>query len=492
MMKVMKFGGSSLADASRIAAVAEIIRTEAAGASVVIVLSAMKGVTDTLLAAADLAENADAEFHSLYERVFDTHENAIKTLFADETDVRSGSSTEFTHSGQLMGELTALHHELGDILHGIELVRECSPRSRDLIAGFGERMSCTLVSAYLSFLGEKAVMVDARRVIVTEAEHGAATVRLEKSFERARALIHHEQELPIVTGFIAATEDGITTTLGRNGSDYTASLLGAGLHADVIEIWTDVDGVLSADPRYVEDAFVIPTITVEEAMELAYFGAEVLHPYTMLPAIERRVPIRIKNTLNPKAPGTLITHEAREEDRGVDTITGIASIGDVALINVEGGGMVGIPGIASRVFSALGSAGVNIIMISQASSEHSICVVCRRHHAQPAIKALERELAHELESRRIGQLELIPNLEIVAVIGACMRGTPGIAGRIFSALGKSKVNILAIAQGSSEMNISFVVEMSARKQVLNVVHSAFFTRSSDGTVHGTPGTEVEA
>jgi aspartokinase/homoserine dehydrogenase 1 len=252
--------------------------------------------------------------------------------------------------------------------------------------------------------------------------------------------------------------------------------VGAAIAAEAVEIWTDVDGVMSADPRYVPQAFVIPELSLQEAMELSYFGAEVIHPYTMLPAVERHIPLWIKNTMNPGARGSRITDQQPQRDHPV---TGIASIENVALINVEGGGMIGIPGIASRVFGALARAETNIIMISQASSEHSICICIRESQLHRAATYLREELHQELESRRIDQFEEQPNLEIVAVIGGSMRGNPGIAGRLFSALGNSGVNILAIAQGSSEMNISFVVRREERKKALNVVHDAFF--ASGGT-----------
>jgi aspartokinase/homoserine dehydrogenase 1 len=279
-------------------------------------------------------------------------------------------------------------------------------------------------------------------------------------------------EVAVITGFIAATAEGVTTTLGRNGSDYTASLVAAALGASVIEIWTDVDGVLSADPRYVPEAFVLDEITFQEAMELSYFGAKVIHPYTMIPAVEHEIPVRIRNTFAPEGDGTWIVPE--RSAGGARIATGIASVENVALINVEGGGMVGLPGVASKVFTALANAGVNIIMISQASSEHSICVVCRQEQASAALAGLRIELAAELAQKKIQEFELIEDLEIVAVIGERMRGTPGISARVFGALGDEGVNVLAIAQGSSEMNISFVVHGDDRERTLQVVHRAFF------------------
>ena len=351
------------------------------------------------------------------------------------------------------------------------MVRECSERTMDLVLSFGERLNCTLAAASFARCGLPTRYVDARQLIITDELHGHAAVDFAPSYSNIQRALRGADFVPVVTGFIAATKAGVTTTIGRNGSDYTASILGAALQAESIEIWTDVDGVLSADPRYVASAFVIPKISYQEAMELSYFGAEVLHPSTMIPAVERNIPVWIKNTLNPDADGTMISMESLATD---NLITGIASIERISLINIEGGGMVGLPGIASRIFAALGRAGVNIIMISQASSEHSICIVFRQDQMRAALESLRAELAREIQTKHIQDLRVRDDLEIVAVIGEHMKGRPGISGRLFGALGRHDVNILAIAQGSSEMNISFVVEGSERERVLNIVHDAFF------------------
>ena len=461
-MKVMKFGGSSLADAGRIRGVAGIVRAAMQDEPVAVVLSAMKGVTDDLIAAAREAETGDPAYRDRLAALRERHRAAI-------SDLLEGSAADAARTAAM-----TLLDELRDLLHGVELIRECSARTMDVVLSFGERLNCMTMSAYLNADGEPAEFVDARDMIVTDSAHGSAMVEYSESYQRIAARVQQAAGVPVITGFIASSEDGFTTTLGRNGSDYTASLVGAAIAASAVEIWTDVDGVMSADPRFVDEAFVIPEISLQEAMELSYFGAEVIHPYTMIPAVERNVPLWIKNTLNPGVRGTCISGEAVEHDRD---ITGIASIPHVALINVEGGGMLGIPGMASRVFSALARAGVNIIMISQASSEHSICICIREHELSAASTALREELHEELSFRRIDELRERPGLEIVAVIGANMRGRPGISGRLFSALGDEQVNVLAIAQGSSEMNISFVIDREDRDHTLNVVHRAFFGRS---------------
>lgn len=459
-MTVLKFGGSSLSDADRIRAAAEIIIERYHRGRIACVLSAMKGVTNLLDEAAAAAEAGDEGHGEIVQRLRQNHFDTIDALELDEENLRPRESAE-----QLFGELR-------DVLHGVELVKECSPRIKDFILSFGERLSCTLMSSLLAGRGSAARMIDTRGVVITDDAFGGAAVDFPESYQRiVHAVEEDDEAIAVITGFIASTPEGITTTLGRNGSDYTASIVGAALNAQEIEIWTDVDGVYSADPRVVENAFVIPRISVHEAMELSYFGAEVIHPYTMVPAVEHEIPLRIKNSANPDAPGTEIVHHSVQSDR---TITGIASIPNVALINVEGGGMVGIPGMASRVFRALGSAGVNIIMISQASSEHSICIVCRDAQAKAALASLKSELSYELERKKIEEFQLMTDLEIVAIIGENMRGRPGISGRLFSALGDGEVNVLAIAQGSSEMNISFVIHREDQKRALRVVHSAFF------------------
>ena len=450
-MKVMKFGGSSVQDAGRIRAVAAIVAAEQERP--VVVLSAMRGVTDALHRCGAAAARGDLGYRDELQAIRRRHQTALDELGADEKSRQ---------------EIESAFEELAGLLHGVELIRECSPRTRDLIMGFGELLMCTLFARVLERAGTPARLIDARAVIVTDGNHGAATV-LPQSFERLRSAVAAVDGIPVLTGYTAATVEGVATTLGRNGSDYTASLAGKAVSASVIEIWTDVDGVLSADPRSVPTAFVIPELTFQEAMEMAYFGASVLHPYTMLPALEADIPIRIRNTMNPSAPGTLITTHAR--GRGTP-ITGLASIDGIGLVNVEGGGMMGIPGFAARIFAALARVHVNIIMISQASSEHSICLVFRESEAPTVEQALNDALAGEIRSGRIQEARVATGLAVVAVIGDNMRGTPGISGRVFSALGEAGVNVLAIAQGSSERNISLVVGRQEMQKALQTIHRA--------------------
>ena len=460
-MKVMKFGGSSVKDAEKIAHVCSIARNAAQNERIALVFSAMKDITDMLIEAAVRAESGDGSYRELVGEIGRRQEEAVAALFAADG------------GAPIRAEIALLLTELADILHGVELVRECSERTMDMVMSFGERLNCLLIAAYLNASGTPAEFIDARQMIITDADHGNAKVDFERSYPRIRERIETVEGISVVTGFIASDPKGITTTLGRNGSDYTASLLGAALEADAVEIWTDVDGVLSADPRLVPSAFVVPEVSIQDAMELSYFGAEVIHPYTMIPAVDRNIAIYIKNTLRPEVPGTKIAASVKKSST---PITGIASIESVALINIEGGGMLGHPGVASRVFHALGEAKVNIIMISQASSEHSICMVCREKEADRAVKALKSELDRELRYRMIQKIDEVKDLEIIAVVGENMRGTPGISGKLFSALGTEGVNVLAIAQGSSERNISFVIERSKRATALNAVHRIFLEK----------------
>ena len=463
-MRVLKFGGSSLADGARIGAVTAIAAEAAAGDKTAVVLSAMQGVTDLLIAAAREAANGPDGGRQALAEIRARHLAAVRYLFAA------------PDQPAVIAPLTILLNELEEILHGIELIRECSPRTLDLVMSFGERLSCILAAAHLRARGLDPLLLDARELILTDDTFGSAAVDFQATYARIRSRFAAINGVVVIPGFIGSTAGGVTTTLGRNGSDYTASLIGAGAAAGVIEIWTDVDGVLSADPRIVPDAFILPEISYEEAMELSFFGARVLHPYSMLPAVEMGIPIRIRNSRNPQAPGTIIgapRHRSGSAAAAVRLITGIASIEGISLINIQGGGMIGIPGIAARVFSALARERINIIMISQASSEHTISLVLRSGEAARALAALDSELAMELTNRRIQALERIDELLIVSVIGENMRGKPGLAGRLFTALGGAGVNILAIAQGSAERNISIVIGEKDHTLALRAVHAAF-------------------
>ncbi len=454
-MKVVKFGGSSVQNAGHIKNVVDIVaeRPEIE----VVVCSAMKGVTNSLIDAAQRAEAGKKDYTALLDAIWEKNLDAASQLVGREHRVLSDMADELV--------------QLREICHGVFLVKECSPRSLDLIMSFGERLCNRLVAAYAGSRGMDACYLDARPLILTDGSHGNAQVDFAESYRRISRHFSSAKGIAFVTGFIASNGEGITTTLGRNGSDYSAAIFGAALKADDIEIWTDVDGVLEADPRVVPEAGVISELGIEEALELSYFGAEVLHPSTMIPAIETNIPVWIKNTLNVSARGTRIAADAAISDK---VLTGIASIQNVSLINIAGSGMIGARGTAMKIFAALARADVNAIMISQASSEHSVCVVIRSKEVQAAMAGLRSELAGELSSRHIQEIQLHQGLEVVAIIGAKMRGTPGVSGKLFSALGACNINILAIAQGSSEMNISFVISEKDRENCLQTIHRAFF------------------
>lgn len=467
IMKVMKFGGTSVKDASRIRDVAKILAREDLSEGLVVVCSAMKGITDDLIKAARHAESGDTTYTATLTHIWERQENAMADLFD------SGSAAR----AAVCQELETMYREMQEICHGIFLIRECSLRSLDLMMSFGERLNNRLIAAWLQTIGVDACFVDTRDMVVTDNSFGNGLVDFAKTYYNIQMYFNKvwgaswKGKVALVTGFVGATPDGITTTLGRNGSDYTGAIFGAALNVKDIEIWTDVDGVLSADPRVVSKAFVIPELSVEEAMEMCYFGAEVLHPYTIIPAVEKKIPLWIKNTMNPAARGTRIATDVKP---GEHIITGLASIQKVSLINIQGGGLMGTRGIASRIFAALAKADANIIMISQASSEHSICVVLRDAEAHSAVRALQHELKPLVAARLISSVELVGGMEIVAVIGANMKGKPGVSGKLFGALGAAGVNIHVIAQGSSEMNISFVIEQRDHVEALNVLHGAFF------------------
>jgi aspartokinase/homoserine dehydrogenase 1 len=464
-MKILKFGGSSLATAKCIRDVGKIILAEASREPVTVVVSAFFGITNSLLACARLAEADDALFELEWKKIAARHHSVCNELLGK---VRSKT---------VHRQIDALLGELHDALHGTQLLRHCSPRALDLIASFGERLSAAIIAASLGRF-RPATFVDAREMIVTDDQFTNARVTFGKTnrlirrrfASLARGRAQGRRVIAVVTGFIGATVDGRTTTIGRDGSDYTAAILGAALGASVIEIWTDVDGVLSADPRAVQPAFVLPRITYEEAMELSYFGAKVLHSAAIAPAVAKRIPLRIKNTFRPQAPGTLISHAKGRSDHQAKGITSIAGL---TLLTLRGLRMVGEPGIAERLFRALAASRVNVVLISQASSEHTICFAVRSTDAATAATAVRAEFRFELQ-HKLTSLDQRTEQTIIAIVGDEMQGHPGVSGKVFGALGRHNVNITAIAQGASERNISCVIDTAQQVRALNIIHQTFF------------------
>src|SRR5438477_1312601 len=464
-MKILKFGGSSLATADCIRDVARIVLGEARRGSIIVVVSAFQGVTNQLLECAQLAAKGDRRYEAAWKKIVHRHRSVIDGLLGKRCGVRFRSQVE------------TLLDELYDVLHGIQLLGHGPRQALDLVASFGERLCALIVAAHLARF-HPARFVDARQFVVTDEQFTKANVIFGKTNRVARRYFaqlfrsSRRPPIPIVTGFIGSTIDGQTTTIGRNGSDYTASILGAALGASIIEIWTDVDGVLSADPKVVASAFVLPRITYEEAMELSYFGAKVLHPAAIAPAVARGIPLLVKNTLNPKAPGTLISRAGKSGDH---LAKGITSIAGLTLLTLCGLSMVGVPGIAERLFRALASRGVSVILLSQASSEHTICFAVRDADGAAATAAVRQEFRLELDYK-LTSLDEKPDQTIIAVVGDQMKGHPGVSGKMFGALGRHNINISAIAQGASERNISCVIDTAQQVRALNIIHQAFFER----------------
>lgn len=459
---VHKFGGSSLADAACFERVARIIESQPEPA-VGVVLSACKGVTDQLLGLVSLAEEPEGDFRAQLAQLRMRHESLAQTLLSESAAA---------------AYLTVLERDLADIegvLQAVRLTRSASRQVLDLVAGFGEIWSSRLFAAYLAHRQKRPGAVrwlDAREVVVVEWGPLGPRVDWEASASRLKSVLGsdtHPGTLAI-TGFIAADPRGVPTTLGRNGSDFSASIFGALLEAVTIHIWTDVDGVLSADPRRVPDAQVIDALSYNEAMELAYFGAKVIHPQTMAPAVGREIPIWIRNTFAPDHPATLIC----AKPSSALAVKGITSIENIALINLEGAGMIGVPGTAHRLFGALREEGISVILISQGSSEHSICCAVPKEQSERAVNVLREAFARELQDGQIQAVETDPELAILAVVGDGMAGMPGVAAKVFGALGNAAVNVRAIAQGASERNISVVVPARAATRALRAVHASFY------------------
>ncbi len=467
---VHKFGGSSVADARCFERVADIVESQtvaaASGAAqprprLAIVLSACKGVTDALLELVTLAERQQADWRARLGAVRERHAAIAAAL------LEPGAAAEY--QAQFDRDVT----DLTGVLQTTSIMRSAAQTVRDLCAGYGEIWSTQLFCRYLQRRGVRGGVqwLDARRCVMVEWGQLGPAVQWQESKSRLQALLPSQTPATLViTGFIASDPRGVQTTLGRNGSDFSASIFGALLDAAQIHIWTDVDGVLSADPRRVPDAQVIDSLSYNEAMELAYFGAKVIHPQTMAPAVGRDIPIWIRNTFAPEKPGTLIC--AHPSSRL--PVKGITSIENVALVNLEGAGMIGVPGTAHRLFGALREEGISVILISQGSSEHSICCAIPQEQAERARRVLEAAFARELAEGQIQNVDVTPKLAILAVVGDGMAGTPGAASKVFGALGNAHINVRAIAQGASERNISVVVDGGQATRALRATHASFY------------------
>ncbi|MEQ1605942.1 MAG: bifunctional aspartate kinase/homoserine dehydrogenase I [Pyrinomonadaceae bacterium] len=462
-MKVLKFGGSSVGSAATMEKVIEIVREALDAGPCALVLSAMQGTTDALIEAGRSAERGDDGYIETLSNINDKHSSAVHELFGDEAHTAISDFLEST-----VGELSSL-------CEGVRLVRELSPKTLDRILSFGEIVSTRIVSAKLDAMGVKNTWMDSRQLIKTNSNHGNAAVDfaetnrlLQDSFAGTKTQLH------IFPGFIASDPGDFTTTLGRGGSDYTAAIIAAAVDADILEIWTDVSGMMTADPRFVRNVRQIPRITYREAMELSHFGAKVIYPPTIQPVMAKGIPVLVKNTFAPQDFGTLIEAESHAE---TDIIRGITSIDKITVVSLEGSGMVGIPGFSKRLFDALSRAEINVILITQSSSEHSICVAIEDKFANRAKRVVDREFEYEINLGRIEPLRVESGFSILALVGDNMKEHTGVSGRMFTTLGNNGINIHAIAQGSSERNISAIIASKDVRKAVNTLHEAFF---SDG------------
>ncbi len=458
-MKILKFGGSSVQNAVNIEKTIGIIKQNLQKEHLTIVVSAFGGITTKLIECCNKAVAGDKSYIDILAEIKTAHIDTITTLLNGEAKTECLKHTE------------AILAELHDILHGISLIRELTPRTLDLVSSSGERMSAFIIAKKIAEDGINCEFLDARTVIKTDKTFGAAKVNFEKTEELIQKKVLNTKTVFVATGFIASTEDNETITLGRGGSDYSAAIFARAVNASILEIWTDVDGMMTADPRKVKKAYPIEHMTYAEAMELSHFGAKVLEPRTVIPAMAKEIPVIIKNTFNPTAKGTLIT---RVNENSQLRIQGISSIDEVSLITVQGSGMIGETGISMRLFRAIGEESINVILITQSSSEHSITFAVAPNEAVKAQKVLQKEFSFELQSGLIDSIRVENDLSVIAAVGQNMKNIPGVASKFFTALSVNGINVIAIAQGASELNISVVINSKDKLKALNSLHESFF------------------
>jgi aspartokinase/homoserine dehydrogenase 1 len=458
-MLVLKFGGTSMGSAESIKQVVDIVKEKAKESSVILVVSAMSGTTDLLLNCGTKAATDDETYKDALKQIETRHLDTVKSLIP----VQQQSS--------VLSMVKKLCNEIEDICNGIYLLNESSLRTKDKLVSYGELLSSTIINAAFNSNGTSAVLKDARELIRTNSNYSNAVVDFAITNEQIKDFVSKTtQQIIVVPGFIASDADNVTTTLGRGGSDYTASIFAAAVNASALEIWTDVSGMMTADPRWVANAKIIPSISYQEAMELSHFGAKVIYPPTIQPVLSKNIPVWVKNTFAAKDHGTVIENKSDSNN----IITGISSINSLALLSLEGSGMIGIPGFSSRLFAALANAQINVILITQGSSEHSICVGVDVASAARAKEVVDKTFEYEIATDKVEPLEIEEKLSIVALVGDQMRHHTGISGRMFSALGRNGINIRAIAQGSTERNISAVVATDDVRKAVNVLHEEFF------------------
>lgn len=458
-MHVLKFGGSSVANAENIKKVVHIV-TQNNYPEQIVVVSAMKGVTDKLIDLGLKAHQSEKAYEDLLQSLLDQHIEAANQLLP----VATRSSC--------LSMIMQQFNELEDICQSVFRLQELSPATKDRIVSFGELLSSKIISAYLASIEVSNVWLDSRELILTNDNFGYAAVDFEKTNEKVAAFLKaHPSKLYMAPGFIARGYSGHITTLGRGGSDYTAAIYAAAVNADVLEIWTDVSGMMTADPRWVSNAKPIPQISYKEAMELSHFGAKVVYPPTILPVMQKDIPVLVKNTFAPEDEGTLMNATTTHDS---NIVSGISSITEISLLSLEGAGMVGIPGFSKTLFEALANANINVILITQGSSEYSICVAVNAIDGEKARDAVNKAFEYEISNHKVEPVREENHLSIVALVGDKMKSHPNISGKMFATLGRNGINVRAIAQGSSEKNISAVISVNDVKKAVNVLHEIFF------------------
>ncbi len=480
---VMKFGGTSVGTPMAMRQAAEIVHYHLPEwPRLVVVLSALSGVTNLLLDSA--AQAVSGDLSALYQA--ESRLRQLHFAVADQLLGQDSPANDPARCAQVKQEINHLIATFLNLCQAISVLGEATPRALDAVAALGERMSVRLMTAVLETLGVPAQMVESTQLVVTDRHFQNAHPDFKATHERTRQVLEPvllKGFVPVVTGFIGATPEGATTTLGRGGSDYSAAILGAALAADDVWIWTDVDGVMTADPRLVPEARTIPSLSYREIAELAYFGAKVLHPKTIRPVIDAGIGLRICNTFNPQHPGTrLLTNgHAADGEYEAGPLKAVTAIRGLRMVTVEGRGMLGVPGVAARTFSAVASTGTSVPLITQASSEQSISFAAPAEAGERVAAALQAAFAQELADQDIDRISLTGDVAIITVVGAGMINTPGVAGRIFSALGAEQINIIAIAQGSSEVAVSLVVAHSQAEQAVKAIHALIASPSPAGT-----------
>lgn len=462
-MRVLKFGGSSVANAENINKIVSILNNRLQKEKIVVVVSALGGTTDALISSIVLASKGNELYKEELQRIETRHLEMVKQLLP------------VSQQSRILSMVKQHCNEIEDICNGVFLLQELTPRTKDRVMSFGELLSSRIISAKLESAGFENQWVDTRKIITTNSNFENAIVDFEITNQKIQEYFSEsEQSFFIVPGFIASDKNGITTTLGRGGSDYTAAIIAAALDATALEIWTDVSGMMTADPRIVSNAKIIPHVLYREAMELSHFGAKVIYPPTIQPVMRKNIPVWVKSTFDPEHHGTLIENSSIKND---SSVRGISSINKIALLSLEGSGMAGIPGFSKRLFETLANEQINVILITQSSSEHSICVGIEETAAETAKRAVDEAFAIEIERMKVEPLIVEKDLAIIAIVGDKMKSHPGISGKMFSALGKNGVNVRAISQGSSERNISAVIATKDVKKAVNVLHEEFFEKT---------------